>query len=95
MYNYESPVSIQRFVEQAVQEKHEAETKTICTMITEKIHVEVDKERLLKALQFDREQYHTGYHDGYRMGLMAGEQNALNRMRMFVKEEVSDGQDMD
>lgn len=33
------------------------------------IGVDVDKEELIKALKYDREQYAKGYKDGYKVGI--------------------------
>ena len=33
------------------------------------VGIDVDKEELLKALQYDREQYSKGYSDGYAKGI--------------------------
>lgn len=34
-----------------------------------RIGIEVDKEELIKALQYDRQQYEKGYSDGYAKGI--------------------------
>lgn len=40
--------------------------------------IEVDKEELLKALAYDRDQYNKGYNDGYR--------DAMERIRHALKD---------
>ena len=43
-----------------------------------KIGVEVDKEELLKALKYDRDQYQRGYSDGYNSGYEYARQEMAN-----------------
>lgn len=62
---YECPISLY----QETQEKilngltNELERQIICEIQT-KYSIDVDKEELLKALQYDREQYDKGFQDG-------------------------------
>jgi DNA-directed RNA polymerase subunit RPC12/RpoP len=57
--SWESPIHI---FEQQLQASLENEILTA----VRKVHVEVDKEELLRALQYDRDQYDRGYEDGKR-----------------------------
>lgn len=34
----------------------------------QEVHVDVDRDELIKALQYDRRQYERGYSDGYSVG---------------------------
>lgn len=61
---WESPVNIfeihEPIVEEINKQKEEMVFKAMC-----RVGVDVDKEELLKALQYDRNQYEKGYADGY------------------------------
>ena len=54
---YEAPIHL---IQQQIQSKIEGEILTA----VHKIHAEVDKDELLRALQYDRDQYNKGYADG-------------------------------
>lgn len=57
MYGYESPITVfQKQIEMKIEEEI---LKAVC-----ETGVVVDKEELLKALKYDREQYEKGYADG-------------------------------
>ena len=62
---YESPITV--FMEQAVKSITERRDDEICSYITEKFNVDVDKEELIKALSYDRGQYEKGYADGLKV----------------------------
>lgn len=48
--------------------------------------VTVDKEELLKALNYDRGQYEAGYEDGYRKGF----NNALDRFLEIYQDKLKE-----
>lgn len=56
---YESPIEV--YIEQAVQNIEKQRDEQICSYITEKFDVQVDRDELIKALQYDRAQYEKGY----------------------------------
>ena len=62
---YESPIT--RFVDQQIidiVEDHErAEEKHLCFKIEESIGYKINPDELIKALQYDRDQYERGYAD--------------------------------
>lgn len=63
---YESPVNLtfmDEMVDNIVKQQKEQEENYIMEYVR-KICIDVDKEELLKALQYDREQYEKGYQDG-------------------------------
>ena len=63
---YESPINMEYedFV-YAVQEEVERNV----LLAVQKIHISVDRDELIRALQYDRQQYEKGYADGYYDGL--------------------------
>lgn len=56
--SYESPIKI---IADELKTKMEGDVMTTI----QSYGITVDKEALLKALEYDREQYEEGYHDGY------------------------------
>lgn len=65
---YKSPIEIVvSQVQEMMLQKQEEQT---CAAI-QKVGINVDKEELLKALKYDREQYQNGYNDGYTDGANA------------------------
>ena len=60
---YESPVTIYETAMQTIMEEREG---AIIAKIQSALGVDVDKGELLRALQYDRDQYHKGYADGKR-----------------------------
>lgn len=59
---YESPINI---IESAVTELQEQQEEGVFRLIR-RYGITVDKEELLKALAYDRNQYNKGYDDGVR-----------------------------
>ena len=62
MSKYESPIRVTHagdFMWEVVK------NEDIMVMETVKMHVDVDKDELLRALAYDRGQYEKGYKDGY------------------------------
>lgn len=59
---YESPINL-TFIDDMVKNIEEQEENYIVEYVR-KIDIDVDKEELLKALRYDREQYEKGYQDG-------------------------------
>lgn len=58
---YIPPVEV--FFNHMVKQIQQQTEDTICTKIIEQIGVEVDKEEMLKCLQYDRAQYEKGFAD--------------------------------
>lgn len=61
---WESPINVMEIQDSFVREIKEKTEEMVFTEI-KRIGVDVNKEELLKALQYDREQYGKGYSDGY------------------------------
>lgn len=75
---YESPITMitKRLAEDIAK-------KTDDTILQAVVNAEVivNKEELVKALEFDRGQYTKGYHQGYKVGY----ESAFNRMPWWAK----------
>lgn len=61
-YNYESPISI---ATAKMQDEYNERLENECMLvIKEKIGIDVNKDELIKALNYDRAQYEKGFRDG-------------------------------
>lgn len=61
---YESPITM--FVHNNTTKILEEREDAIVARISEEIGLDINKEELIKALMYDRNQYSRGYDDGYR-----------------------------
>lgn len=73
---YESP--IQRIVGEMQTRMMQQEEDSMMMQVRQQVGYAVDKEELLKALQYDREQYRKGYSD------------ALETIKEKIKEEIKE-----
>ena len=63
---YKSPVTIhEQIVNDLIADYREGRDKAICKAIV-KIGIDVNKEELIKALHYDRQQYKKGYEDAVK-----------------------------
>lgn len=58
-YNYKSPIDI-------IQEQVKLDFDGAIYKAVQNVHINVDREELIKALQYDRNQYDKGYSDGMK-----------------------------
>lgn len=61
---YEPPITV--YIKQIAEQVTEAREDAICTTIREQYAINVDREELIKALNYDRGQYNKGVNDGYK-----------------------------
>ena len=61
---WESPINILEIQEPIIEQFNKEREEMVFSQIW-KIGIEVDKEELVKALMYDRNQYDKGYKDGY------------------------------
>ena len=61
---WESPINVMEIQNSFVSEIKEKTEEMVFSEI-KRIEIDVDKEELIKALQYDRGQYEKGYKDGY------------------------------
>ena len=78
---YQSP--IQQYVDDMTMRME----NNVCTAV-QKVGIHVDKEELIKALRYDRQQYDKGYADGYSKGYEQGRKEALESIKEYVNKEV-------
>ena len=84
---YESPIKVS-FEDRIKESLLNEEEKAIMGEV--KMHVDVDKDELLKALAYDRGQYEKGYKDGYAKGVEYGANRMFERLKEFVKPRGKD-----
>lgn len=66
-YGYESPINLIQNIANEITEMHDNSIyMKVCEI------VDVDKEELLKALAYDRDQYNKGFNEGYEIGYNRG-----------------------
>lgn len=63
---YEPPIEITVMVNKMCDQIVEEKENQIVATIREQYHVECDREELIKALNYDRQQYEKGYEDARR-----------------------------
>ena len=49
------------------------------------VGVNVDKDELIKALQYDREQYAKGFTDGYKQGIEMGKSIVIEELKRSIE----------
>jgi len=70
MSGYESPI---RMIVGEMQTKMEADTMSVI----QRYGIDVDKDELIKALNYDRGQYEKGYQDGYEKGYQEAKEDLI------------------
>lgn len=63
---YESPIEITEMVNKMCDQIVEEKENQIVAFIREQYHVDCNREELIKALNYDRQQYEKGYEDARR-----------------------------
>lgn len=51
----------------------------------QQVDIQVDKDELIKALQYDRQQYDKGYRVGYDKGFSDGVDSVLSKIQEIIK----------
>lgn len=84
---YESPISLTEKVLTDAFETHNAVVENELTRkIRFELNIDIDKEELLKALRYDRDQYEVGYANGYNDGYDTGFHDAVEHLKNAVEE---------
>lgn len=82
---WDEPDFIQTETQKIVNEITKQHEDCITYAINQTMGYEVDKEELIKAMQYDRDQYDKGYQDGYLDGVRDGKQIIFNKLQEFVE----------
>lgn len=56
----------------------------VCEAV-QSVGVNVDKDELIKALKYDREQYVKGFTDGYKQGIEMGKSIVIEELKRSIK----------
>ena len=90
-YNWESPITkIYGDIHNEIVRQDEEN----CTFAIEQaIGYKVDKKELIKALNYDREQYNKGYRDGVKETFKAELEKIRENFRELLKESIKDSLD--
>lgn len=84
MRGYESPINISENIANKIISERE---NSIVAQISSQIGVTVDKNELVKALSYDRDQYREGYTKGYQDAYYVGYEDACRFILGLLKEE--------
>lgn len=76
---YESPITVCTQLNEILEEVHKKQEDYVYDYLF-KIGVDVNKEELIKALKYDREQYNKGYKDGLKDGMRKYANRLCERM---------------
>ena len=81
---YESPITmaVKNTCDQIMEDRENA----ITAKIIEEVGLDINKEELMKALAYDRDQYHKGYINGEIAGYKQGYEDALSKVENKIKE---------
>lgn len=74
---YESPIEM---IQGIINEQMKQEEDRYVYEIEQQVGFHIDKDELIKALNYDRDQYNQGYADGKAVGYELGYQQALQEM---------------
>ena len=77
---YESPI---RMIVGEIETKMENDTLTAI----QRYGIDVDKEELIKALNYDRGQYDKGYRDGYEKGYQQAKEDLIEKIRFLIQQD--------
>lgn len=84
---WESPINVMEIQDSFVSEIKEKTEEMVCTEI-KRIGIDVNKEELIKALQYDRGQYEKGYSDGYAKSI----DEFAERLKDLIAKNVEDAE---
>ena len=74
MKDYQSPIDI-------IYTEQQTKLENSIYEAVQKVNINVDKEELIKALKYDREQYNEGYTNGYTDGYTDGYVKAIEELK--------------
>jgi flagellar biosynthesis/type III secretory pathway protein FliH len=74
---YENPIEM---IQRTINEKMKQEEDRYVYEIEQQVGFHIDKQELIRALNYDRDQYNQGYIDGKAVGYELGYQQALQEM---------------
>lgn len=84
--SYKSPISV-FFFDEYFKDKLSEDVDNLIHQAVLKVQIDVDKPRLLRALNYDSKQYDKGYSDGYFNGYATASEDIKNNIINFLKGE--------
>ena len=76
---YESPINLESRLCSEIIENEENE---IVGRIKNILHIDIDKERLIEAINYDSKQYNKGYQNGFNSGFNKGYNDAIKKIKL-------------
>lgn len=89
MNGYESPVTLFEGPWHQIAEKISKDTDSFIFDSITSLGISIDKEELIKAIQYDRDQYSKGYKNGYEAGYMAA-MEGVQSLASFISDKKSE-----
>ena len=88
-YKYESPITLkwEDVAENCKNALYDQINDSIVIKVRSVMGMDIDKEELAKALEYYRDQYYTGYDEGYNDGRIVGAAEALNMLKKELLEK--------
>lgn len=80
MYDYQSPIEM-------IATEMSTKFENDCVSICQSYGINVNRDELVKALAYDREQYDKGFKDGYNQALLEQQQLRESIMKLIGGEE--------
>lgn len=80
MVGYDSPI---RTIASQIEMTMDGEILKAC----QRVGVDVNKEELIKALNYDREQYKKGFKEGYQKGYLKAAENIIKALTDTIRQE--------
>ena len=80
MSGYDSPI---RTIASQIEMSMDGEILKAC----QRVGVDVNKEELIKALNYDREQYEKGFKEGYQKGYLRAAENIIKALTEAISQE--------
>lgn len=79
---YENPINIFTMADQIIEDVQKSQEEYVMRYVKE-LGITADKDELVRALQYDRQQYEKGYLDG--MHYVLTEENIVDWMAEYIK----------
>lgn len=81
---YQSPITLTYHEDRFIKQIINAQENAVMGEIVMQTGVQVDKAELIRALNYDRDQYNIGYKEGYKQGIEAGKEIVLNKIQAMI-----------
>ena len=79
---YEPPISVTQTIGQIVKDMQTEQDDLVYKSVI-RLGVSIDKDQLLRALRYDRQQYDCGYRDGFNDGAEHARKKLMEEIKAF------------